>query len=42
MKAASFTFGGKEYEVRCRWNADGILYSMAAEKGECIGTDGDA
>ena len=41
VKAASFTFGGKEYEVRCRWNADGVLYSMAAEKGDGIGTDGD-
>ena len=41
VKAASFTFGGKEYEIRCRWNADGVLYSMAAEKGGSIGTDGD-
>ena len=40
-KAAVFSFGGKEYEIRCRWNADGILYSMAAEKGEEIGTGGD-
>ena len=33
--------GGKEYEIRCRWSADGILYSMAAEKGDGVGTDSD-
>ena len=41
VKAAVFSFSGKEYEIRCRWNADGILYSMAAEKGDGIGTGGD-
>ena len=41
VKEASFVLGGKEYGLRCRWSADGILYSMAAEKGEDIGTDGD-
>ena len=41
VKEASFMLGGKEYEIRCRWSADGILYSMAAEKGDGVGTDSD-
>ena len=41
VKEASFMLGGKEYEIRCRWSADGILYSMAAEKGDGVGADSD-
>lgn len=31
-KAAALTYGGKEYEVLCKWNEDGVLYSSVLEK----------